>query len=828
MKFFSNIRFAFRLLAKNPGSTLLAIVVMATGTGVAITMFAFINGVLWSPLELNEKREIYHIKWTEADKLRNRKEIHPLDVDVFEMESQSFEKLTAFRWGKHSFYNHLGNSLAERLDLAIVRPDFFEFIGEEPMLGRTFTEEDAASGEMDKVIISHAVWRRHFEAKEDAIGATAMLNGRPRTIIGVMRPGFTFPEVQQIWLANNQPEAIEKGRESWHRLNLLGVLADGATVAQAKTEFNTIAKRLAQEYPKTNENLQSVDIIPYVSWYAQTSNGDQFNTICYALLFCGLLVLGVACANVFNLIMARTATRTSELSIRKAVGASKIHIIMQVVLDGLILTTIGALGGTLLAGWGLKLIWFKFSQQEYVPYWWHIEMDATVIAFVVLLVLGSAFASSLVPGLRASHTSVANNLKDDARTSSGLFLGSLSKFILGFQITATAVLAFISITMLLIWSHLKSRDLSYDSDAIITESVDLSPFVWGDRKGKLNEFIDTFNDRMMALPGVEAVAWSTKTGGGASKGQWHERTNAFEVDGVVYEPGDQRPLASQILISDQFEKVFGLEPVLGRSMTEMDTDKTQQVCVVNQTFVDYYWKGENPIGKRIRMPGVNWFGTGYRTVVGVLPNIMPKPHPGENLSDGVYQKIYFPISQASRPHLNILVRAEGDPTRLIEPMRRTLRDLAPDIAFNGDPMTLTGFIDREMASKDLVFAMFGIFGVASLILGIVGLYAVVNFTTKQRSREFGIRMALGANTTVILQTAMKRGLFLLCIAGTLGVGIGHFASTVLKSSIELNTLPIGYTYPLVFATLVLGLGTALILPAIRASRTPPNKSLRIE
>lgn len=828
MNILSDIRFALRLLVKNPGSSAMAVLVMAVGTGVAITMFAFVNGVLWSPLGLNEERTLHYLEWAEADKLRNETMIHPLDYGVLKQESESFDKMTVWRWLDQSFYIPSNESFAMQYESARVETDFFELMEQAPLLGRTFVPEDAASGQEDTMVISHSVWLEQFGGNVDAIGKIAMLGGKPYTVVGVMPPRFEFPGTVHIWIASNWQRAREAGRDDWLKLWVVGVLKDGVSPSQAKAELATIAGRLAQEFPETNENLLEVEMMPFVTWYANAVGGESFEKICYILLFCAVLVLGVASANVFNLIMTRIATRTSELSIRNAMGASRAHIVMQVVLDGLILTTLGALGGVLIAGWSLKLLWAKFSQQQYIAGWWHMDLDGSVLGFVIAIVIVSALASSLIPGLRASRSSVAENLKDDSRTSSSLFIGVLSKIILGFQITVTGVLVFVSVMMLLVWVHSKSRELPYEPEMILNGGLHLENDP--DDRSVLAQTRALLKERLLASPGIEAIAYTYWEGGGAvlSPGVDIRGNRPFEVDGVVYETDESKPQTKFEVISEGFESVFEVSPLIGRSMSALDTMDSEAVCMVNKTFVDHYWPNENPIGKRIKILGI-YDSKGFRTVVGVMPNLMPRPMPGDDLVKRGYVKVYVPIQQTfGYDYHSLIVRANVDPHGLLEPMRRALRAAAPDRAFRGKVLTLKEMNDRYRVSMDLIFAMFGVFGMASLILGVVGLYAIMSFTTKQRFREFGIRMAMGANSKEIVMAVVRRGALLLAIGGLLGVGAGHAISMYLKTTIDVHELPLGYTYPIVVVVLVVATMVSMGVPAWRASRISPNKALRVD
>ena len=308
-------------------------------------------------------------------------------------------------------------------------------------------------------------------------------------------------------------------------------------------------------------------------------------------------------------------------------------------------------------------------------------------------------------------------------------------------------------------------------------------------------------------------------------GNW---TRPFEVDGEIYQSEESKPRTSFNFVTEGFASVFGVEPLAGRNLNVLDTRDGQAVCMVNKAFADYHWPDEDPIGKRIKLLGVEGV-EGFKTVVGVMPNIMPKPMPGDDLLEKGYIKMYLPYSQIGGvAGANLLLRTKGDPHAYEEILRSELKKVASNQVFAGNMLTLQELWDRNMVLADLVFSMFGVFGFAALVLGVVGLYAVMSFTTRQRFREFGIRMALGATSKEIMMTVVKRGVLLLSIGGIIGVGAGHALSMVLRSTIDVHDLPLGYTYPIVVAILVFSTAFSMGIPAWRASRISPNQALRVE
>ncbi|MBK1877561.1 ABC transporter permease [Pelagicoccus mobilis] len=827
MSFFTNIRFAFRLLAKNPGSTIMAIVVMATGTGVAITMFAFVNGVLWSSPDFAKKGTIYNIDWVERDKYKNSQRVSPLDYEIFESESEQIDEMTAYMGWRAPVYNPSSDAFAKEYNYKRVSVNFFEFLGEKMHLGRSFLPEDVSREKDDTVVISHALWREQYGSNEEAVGSTLMVGGLPHKVVGVARPGFRFPDDNNLWKASDWPEPRMStspsgtGRRHWVKVYMLARLKEGVTPRQAEAELATIAEGIANEYPESNDNLLRMNVEPFTEWYIR----DEVENRAYGLFLCSFLVLAVACANTFNLIMSRTASRTSELSIRSALGANRAHIVGQVVLDGLVLTSIGALGGVLIAGWSLKFIWSFFKSGYSDAYWWHMNLDAKVMGFVVGLVFVSSVVSSLVPGLRAARSATAENLKDDARTSSGLFVGSLSRLILGFQISASSVLAFVSILMLAVWYKSNTRPWPIEPTEILSTGFNLAGLGEDEHDPILVEAPRAMKERLEAYPGVDSVSFTIKAVCGIYGGTFLP----FEMEGEDYENSRQKPKARVMGIDLGYEDVFDAKLLAGRMFNSLDTKETEAVCIVSKRFVDYYWPGEDPIGKRIRFNDIHWIRDGFLTVVGVMPKLTRAPLGKESsdLSNIGDIKIYTPLAQGTHAELGMQLRSKGDPRRWIPTIRRELAKIGPQYTLITNTVTVMEDEYRFLAKENLTLTMFGLFGAASLVLGAVGLYSIMSFDTGRRFREFGIRMALGADSKNVVYAVIRNGIATLAIGSSFGLVLGHTLTVLMQESLEINVMPLGFVYPVVVVLLITSMGVAMGVPAWKASRTPPSQALRV-
>lgn len=817
--FFSDLRHTLNLIRRQYASSSFAILVMSIGLGVALTVFTFVNGVLWSEIGVKAEDELLHVEWNDREGLRNIR-IRLYEFQAFRSEASSFKQIAAFNGNFPAFHNPNGEAFTERYRGAQITPNFFTTIGQKPLHGEDFRPEDADLDAELKIIISHRVWEEQFDLDPAAIGSTILINGNPTVVIGIMPKGFAFPGSQDLWFPQEWRNLESNPLNRHPSLSIIATLKEGAALERAQTELDTIAKRLASEHPKENELKTSVEIKPY---YLEVV-GSGFRSMMLIMLAFAVVVLLVACANVSNLIMARAAKRASELSIRSALGASRSRILYQVMLDGFVICGISSAFGLALAFAGTKRIWSEVSVYD-LPYWWHMNIDANVVIATLGFMFLASTLSSLIPALRASRPNNYEILKDDSRTSSNLYIGALSKALTGFQILLSTALLLTALVMVFLGREVRNRPWPIDAEHSLAIPIRMNSSAGFESEESVYQFYEQFQRQMVGQMGVEHVGWTNAWGG------IYSPQEQFEIEGELYEKEDDRPNTIFNIVSQSYFEVFDVQPVIGRLFRKTDTKDNQLVCVVNKPWVEAYLDGKDPIGKRIKIftrgnPWEEKQEDPWLTIVGVVPNLEPPPLPGQEYSN--YAEVFVPFQQRFNRGLHIVMSGRGDPHLWIPTARKLLRDLAPNLAPQGEIRTLRETIDFGNAGINVITTLYGVFGIAALVMAFIGLYSVINFMTTQRTREIGIRMALGADLAKVLQLILKQAALIIGIGFTLGMGLGHFLSDIVKDNFW-DSWPIDYSaYGAVAIVILLACALALIIPSSRAARLDPSKALRTE
>ncbi len=797
----------------------MAISVMSVGLGLVVMMFTLVNGFMWSDVGLSKKETLYHLEWERIEGVRMRVEaISVHDYKIFREESKTFEHLIGYNTNRPSFAVPNSEVFPDRYDGARVSYNFFDALNMPPQLGRGFTKEDVAEGADRVAIISHFLWQEQLGGNTDVIGKQVLINGDAHTIVGIMPLGFAFPERQDMWLPTEWPESIGRDRNRSPYLEVIGYLRSGYSLDQAQTELNTISERIATSFPDTNADKTRIDF----KTYNDEVLGRDSVQILYLMLFCAFLVLLISCANVSNLIMARASRRLHELAIRNAVGASRKQLLGQVVLDGFMISIVGSLFGLLIARWGCDWMWQMLIDNN-LPYWWHLNFDIKVVSFVLGAAILATLVSSIIPALRASRIDNFDILKDDSRTSSSLFIGKLSKLLTSFQIALSGALLLTALSMILITHYITNRPLPYEPERILTARIQLNAGGGFPENSDVKQFYDNLKRNLDGQDGIDAIGFTTAFNG---MGAMRRR---FEIEGIVYDQDrdDARPLTMINAITDGFMDVFKLELLEGRAFQLTDTADTQKVCLVNKSFDQSFFPQESALGKRILIKGNGFNEYGWVTVVGVVPDLRASPLPGTPRSE--IAEIFLPFAQRISRGMSVMITGKGDPHRWIPVARNEIRMLSPVLAPQSPFRTMEEVMDIGQAGLNIVTRMFGIFGLVALFKASVGLYAVISLSARQKKREFGIRMALGANGNRIARMVLQQNYLQVGISLLLGVLLGHAISNFLKGTLDMGN----FTYPafIYFVTVIVILFFNFLasgIPALRTSKIDPIQALRTE
>ncbi|HEX5736612.1 MAG TPA: ABC transporter permease [Blastocatellia bacterium] len=802
-----DLRYAVRMLIKKPAFTAIAIITLALGVGANTAIFSVVNSVLLEPPPYNEPDRLV---W-----LSHEDSLTPADFLDYREQAQTFEHIAAFiGWG----VNLTGKSEPERLAGALVSPGFFSVLGVPAMIGHTFTPEQEQDASARFAVLSHGLWERRFGADAGVVGSSLLLNGESFTVVGVMPRDFRHPSGKaEVWgLARRVvPELpfrtsdVMQNRHL-HYLQVIGRLKPNVAITQAQAEVDTIAQRLEQQYPNTNkdERLALVTVQEHVV-------GDLKLPLLILLGAVGFVLL-IACANVANLMLVRASGRRREIAIRTALGAQRGRIIRQLLTESMLMALVGGGVGLLLALWGTDLL-ISVSPGA-LPSLRDISLDSRVLAFTLLTSLLTGAIFGLVPALQASKPNLNESLKEGSRSAGGAGSARVRNSLVVIEIALSLVL--LAGAGLLINSFLKlaNTDPGFKAEGVLTMRLNLSGSNY-QKPEQLAAFYTQLLDRVEALPGIERVG-AIEVAPVFSRGAFY----SFIIDGQPAPMGEQqRDNASGFhSVSPDYFNAMGTPFLTGRQFNEADTRESAQVVIINQEMAERYWPGESPIGKRIS------YGTNadnqpsWVEIVGVVGNVR---HVG--LDTDVDPEAYVPYTQAPYRYMTIMIRTATDPESVVAAVRSQVQALDPQQpVYDFKPMTEV--IADSLAKRRLSMLLIGIFAAVALLLAAVGIYGVMSYAVTERTREIGIRVALGAQMGDVMRLVVGQGMTLALI----GIGAGLVVAFLLTRLIESLLYKVSTTDPATFVAITLLLFAvafvASYIPARRAMRVDPMVALRYE
>jgi predicted permease len=806
MTLWQDVRFGARTLAKNPGFTAVAVIALALGIGANSAIFSVVNTVLLRPLPYKEPGRLVMV-WEKgnADEFPINSTSAANFID-WRDQNQVFEGVSVM--GRASF-NLTGVGEPVRVDGRRVSANLFHILGVEPQLGRGFLPEEDAPGAGRVVILSHGLWQRRFGSDPGAVGTPLTMNGRSYTVVGVMSPQFEFPSRQdELWvpIAFGTQEAANRGNNSYE---VLGRLKPGVSLEQAQSEMNVITARLKRQYPDVVKSDASV----VVSLHEQRV-GD-IKTALLVLLGAVVFVLLVACANVANLLLARAAVRRKEIALRVALGAGRLRLVRQFLTESVLLASLGGVAGLLLSFWGVNLL--KAFIPENLSEAKAISVDARVLVFTLLVSLLTGLIFGLAPATQASNLDLNEMLKEGGRDSSSGKGGNRVRGLLVVMEVAVSLVLLVG-AGLLINSFLRLRNLDpgFRTDNLLTMSVVLPQQKYPDHARRA-AFFSELTSRVESLPGVRSAAVTN----------WIPLIMQGDTFGVSVEgrpdPGpDKRPDVVTRVVSPGYFNTMGIQVLRGRQFDErLDRADSMPAAVVSETTARRLWPGEEPLGKRLQ-PGDS-DPKGWIEVVGVVKDVRQF-----DLTAEPRLQMYLPYVQFEWfvPR-QLVVKTEVEPTSLAAAVRKTVWELDKDQPVS-DVRTMEDVLSDSIARQRFSTLLLGIFAALALALAAVGIYGVMSYTVAQRTREIGIRMALGAQAGSVLRLMLRQGLKLASAGVVLGLA-GALLLTRLMSSMLFG---VSATDPLTLVTISLVLvGVALLacyIPARRAAKVDPLSALRYQ
>ena len=798
-------KYGARMLKKSPGMSFVAVLSLALGIGAISTIFSFVNGIMLRPLPYHEPERLVTLDET-AFKLGipSMSVSFPNFLD-WRQQNQSFEDIACYDTGGFAIGGGGAGAEPEQLRAAFVSQGLFEILGVAPILGRTFTAEEDQPDHDLVVILSYGLWQRRFGGDPNVLGQTIMLNNRPRVAIGIMPKGFQFPEVAEAW----GPLALTPKifTRTDHGIEAIARLKPGVTLEQAQAEMISIASNIEAQNPVTNEGL-SVNVIDLRAGLI----GDYRRALLILLGVVGFVLL-IACVNVANLLLARATARQKEIAIRAALGANRRRIFRQLMTESLLLGLISGALGLMLAVWGMDLLLAAIPTD--IPFWMKFNLDGRVVGFTALCSLMTGIVFGTAPALEASNPDLNETLKEGGRSGTGSGRQRLRSLLVVAEIALSLVLLVGAGLMMRSFMSLQKVDAGINPEGVVTMYIALPGAKYRPPEKRV-AFFNQLLERVRAVPGVESAG--SNSGLPLAGNNWGR---SLTVEGYPVLGVGEAPSINHCVISPNYFNAMGITILKGRDFDERDTREAAKVTIIDEKLARKYWPDQDSIGKRIRF-GPPEDNEPWHTIVGVVHEVKHS-----RLDATGRESVYLPFAQVPIGGSGLAIRTSGRTEDLVAAVRTQLRELDPDLPITRI-MTMNEVVARSIWQQRLYTALFGVFAVVALILATVGIYGVMSYAVTQRSREIGLRMALGAQRTDVLKLVVGHGVLITAI----GLGVGLAAAVGLTRLMTTLLFEVTATDPITFvAVSVLLAGVALgacFVPARRAAKVDPMVALRYE
>lgn len=802
-----DIRFSIRTLAKRPGLTLVLTMTLALGVGANSAIFSVVRGVLLRPLPFRDPDRIVGLRETLPDEGSI-----PTSYRTFAEwrdHNTVFENIAGMtRWSP----NLESGSEPLRVSGMAVSASYFDVMGLRPILGRTFRPEEDRAGVDKLVVLSYELWQQQFGGDANVIDQPVKINGKSFNVIGVMPPALANPDIGWVSIWTQLGVDDQKARANPGRyLRLNARLKPGVSVEQARAELDRIMILLRRDYPQTHGKAYGVDIRPLIGFVVPA----RTRTALLVLLGVVGCVLLIACTNVSNLLLARAVGREREVAIRTALGASRGRIIRQLLTESLLVSLLGGLVGLVLAVVGLKVL-LKVNADA-IPRAGDIHLDWFVLGFTLVVALLTGLIFGLAPALLTTKLHLNEMLKESSRgAGQGLRHHRLRSLLVVSEVALALILVIASGLIARSYLRLINVDTGFNLDNVLTAEVNLPALRYPERPELVNFYREALG-RISSLPGVASVSAAQSL---PLRGPIY--TDPVFVEGQPAPPPGQEPYIRENIVTSDFFHAMGIQFIKGRPFTEQETWETGGALIVNQSFVRRFFPDGTALGKRIRVSST----APWMTIVGVVGDTVQTSLEGQAIPEMFYPYVN-PNEEQPLAAMSLVIRTNVDPTSVANSMRNEVRRIDPMLPLS-NITSMRMIADKTLAKSKLNVILLSIFAVIAGVLACVGVYGVMSYIVTQRTREIGVRMALGAQGRDVLWLIVWQGMKLML----LGSGIGLLASFLLMRLINGLLFGIGATDPVTFLSAPLLLtGIALLacyFPARRAMRLDPASALRYE
>ena len=809
----ADLHLGLRALRRNPGFALGAILVLALGIGANTAIFSIVNAVLLRPLPYQDPSrlmQVWHVPPAKSFPGMTLFSVSPANYLDWRAQSTSFESMSIYGGRSLTF----GQDRPEVLEAAAVPPDFFTVLRARPLLGRSFIADEDRPGSDHAILLSDKFWRDHFASDPTIIGRNIAINSQPYAVVGVMPDKFRFPSFAKAWIPlawSNEDRAVRGN----HNYMVIARLKSGVDIAQAKSELAAISTRLEQLYPEDDKGWGAT-VIPL-----REQMISDVRTALLVLLGAVAFVLLIACANVANLVLAKTLARRKEIAIRTALGAGRSAILRHILSETVLLSVIGGALGFLLARVSLGLPMRLLA--DYLPSFADVALDTQVLVFTLLLSVTAGVLAGLIPSLRFSRVDVNEALKlGQSRGSSGSG-GKTRNLLVISEVALSLVLLVGAGLMLRTLFELRRVSPGFDSVNVLTMSVPVSHDRFASPAAQIN-FFEEILRRVRALPGVEAAGTIDDLpldGEGGS----HQ---PFSIEGRPVLPMADQPEVDVRLISPGYLRAMRVPVIRGRDFSDVDAAGRPGAALISEALARRFWPNEDPIGKHLTL---TFFPNVVREVVGIVGNVkldsLDEARPVDTIYIALGQVTPPPTEKWRSFGLTFVVRTTSDPHSAISAVTDAIHQVGPDVPVV-DVLSMDDVLAKSLFSQRFVLYLLATFAGLALLLAAVGIYGVLSYTVRRRVHEIGVRMALGATNSDVLKLVVTDGMKPIL----LGIVIGLAASLALSRLIASLIFGVRPTDPLTFAAVAFLLAAvgilANLLPAYRATRVEPVRTLRDE
>lgn len=801
-----DLRYAGRILRKYPGFSLAIILTAALGIGANVTIFSVLHAVILEPLPYKDPDRLVRLSESNLAQSQNESPVSVPNFQDWQRQQSSFEELSALELAT---FNLTGRGEPQRVAAARISANLVPMLGVNPALGRTFLPEEEKPGKNKVVLLSDALWQKQFGGDRSIVNQTIQLNDDSYTVVGVMPPGFQFAGGRELWV----PFVIDPQKEPWRadrtnrNLSVFGRLKPGVTVSQANSDMEILAQRLEQQFPKSNTGWR-VRMNTFYEWIVP----KEVRKSIVALFVAVSLLLLIACVNVANLLLANATTRQQEMAMRSALGASPARLVRQLMIESLLLAGLSGILGLGLAFWATRLI--ASAKGLNIARLSESGIDGSVVGFTLLVTMLTGLIFGLAPAWWASRVNLADKLKEGSRSDGGRVPHRLRSALVVAEVTmAVAVLvgAGLLVSML---SRLRAVPLGLAPDNVFTMQISLP----GSKYGQKQQRIDFFNQllgRFRAVPGVVDAAAVEQPP--TTINPWNME---IMLEGVDAATNMTRSSAEAHAVTPHYFQTMGIPLLQGQDFATPYRSDQPLELIVSESFAHRYWPNESAVGKRFRAGPNNPFGT----IVGVVGDVRTL-----NLQQSPAPVFYFPYGYIGMPGLVVMVRTTAQPETFAAPLRAEVRQIdSEQPVYN--VRTMNEIVAVATAQQRFQAVLSSLFAIVALLLVAIGIYSVVAYMVKQRRREIGVRIAVGASTRNILRMVILQGMRNVLLGLVLGLVASLALTRLIGSSVfGLTTTATDLRIYVVVALILIGVALiACYLPAWRATKIDPSLALRSE